>query len=271
VKYSFDNGGSVHLIQITDCHIHNEKHMLLSGVNTFDSLNQVLDGLNSSAEPVDLVVVTGDLTHEGDARAYQSLLEQLEKLPAPYFWLAGNHDHLQFMLEVGTNERLRTKQIILPHWQILMLDSHIEDEVPGDVSQSELSWLATALREHPDKYAAIFVHHHVVPVKCAWLDTQLIANAEQLLTLFANTPQLKFVCSGHVHQEFAQQQGHFSLLTTPSTCVQFKTVSDDYAEDELAPGYRRFALHPDGSFDTQVIRVGELVRVPGTQRGYPGF
>ncbi len=118
-------------------------------------------------------MVTGDLTHEGDARAYQSLMGQLEKLPAPYFWLAGNHDHFRFMLEVGAPERLRTKQIMLPHWQILLVDSHIEDdEVPGLVSQSELSWLATALREYPDKYAAIFVHHHIVPVGSAWLDSQ---------------------------------------------------------------------------------------------------
>ena len=103
---------------------------------------------------------------------------------------------------------------------------------------------------------------------CAWLDPQRVANAEQLLTLFDNTAQLRLVCNGHVHQEWQQQRLHYRLLSTPSTCIQFSSNSDDYAEDDLAPGYRRFALHPDGSFDTGVVRVGELVRVAGAPRGY---
>lgn len=268
--YRFDNASTVHVVQITDCHIHNESERLLSGVNTFDSLKQVIEGVNTSGEPMDMVLVTGDLTHEGDDRAYRLLLGQLETLPVPYFWLPGNHDHQQNMVAVGSNERLRTKQIVLPHWQILLVDSHIENEVNGAVSQSELSWLATALREYPDKYAAVFVHHHVVPVGCAWLDPQRIANAEQLLALFDNTPQLRVVCNGHVHQEWELERDHYWLLSTPSTCIQFKTHSDDYAEDEFPPGFRRFSLHPDGTFDTAVVRVGELVRVAGAPRGYSG-
>ena len=136
------------------------------------------------------------------------------------------------------------------------------------VSQSELTWLATALLEHPEKHAAIFVHHPLLPVGCDWLDPQRIANAEQLLTLFDNTPQLRFVCNGHVHQDTTETRLHYQLLSTPSTCIQFKKNSADYAEDDLPPGYRRFTLHADGRFDTEIIRVGELVRVVGAPRGY---
>ncbi len=266
--YHVDKQAPVQLIQITDCHIHNQRDRLLSGVNTFDSLQQVIQGIRKISQPTDLVLVTGDLTHEGDERAYRLLLQQLEQLPAPFFWLPGNHDHLAPMASIGTHDRLRTKQIILPHWQILLLDSHVEDEVNGAVSQSELSWLATTLREHPDKHAAVFVHHPLLPVGCAWLDPQRIANADQLLALFDSTPQLKLVCNGHVHQEWQQQRQHYQLLATPSTCIQFKRNSDDYAEDDLPPAYRQFTLHSDGSFDTNVVRVGELIRVAGAVRGY---
>lgn len=271
MKYQFDNAGTVHVVQITDCHIHNEKDGLLSGVNTYTSLTQVIDGINSKTEPMDMVLVTGDLTHDGDERSYQLLMEQLARLQKPCFWLPGNHDHAQIMQAVANSEELRTKQIVLPHWQILLVDSHVEDEVDGLVSQSELTWLATALREHPDKYAAIFVHHPLMPVGCAWLDPQRIANAEQLLVLFDATPQLRLVCNGHVHQEWEQERDHYWLLSTPSTSIQFKTNSDDYAEDDFPPGYRRFAFYPDGRFDTQVLRVGELVRVDGAPRGYSGY
>ena len=266
--YHFEKTASVHLIQITDCHVHNDRERLLSGVNTYDSLTQVIDGINHCPKPTDMALITGDLTHEGDERAYQLLLEQLNRLPVPFFWLPGNHDHIAPMSITANHERLHTKQIILQHWQILLLDSHVEDEVAGLVSQSELTWLATALLEYPEKNVAIFVHHPLLPVGCDWLDPQCVANAEQLLTLFDNTPQLKFVCNGHVHQEFLQDRLHYQLLSTPSTCIQFKQNSADYAEDDFPPGYRRFALHADGSFDTEVIRVGELVRIAGAPRGY---
>jgi Icc protein len=266
--YRFDKQASINLIQITDCHIHNDRNKLLSGVNTYDSLAQVIDGLKKDNHPVDIALVTGDLTHEGDERAYSLLLTQLERLSAPFFWLPGNHDHVAPMAAIANSECLNAKQIILQNWQILLLDSHIEDEVGGMVSQSELTWLATALLEYPDKYAAIFVHHPLLPVGCKWLDPQRIANAEQLLTLFDNTPNLRVVCNGHVHQESTLERLHYQLLSTPSTCIQFKRNSADYAEDDFPPGYRHFVLHPNGTLDTQVIRVGELVRVAGAPRGY---
>ncbi len=266
--YRVDKEGSVQITQITDCHIHNERDGLLSGVNTFASMQQVIDGINASDFIADLFLITGDMTQEGDERAYRLLMEKLTQLPAPFFWLPGNHDHLAPMASVGNIERLRTKQIVLPHWQILMLDSHVEDEVNGAVSQSELAWLAAALGEYPQKHAAVFVHHPLLPVGCAWLDPQRIANADQLLELFDNTPQLKLVSNGHVHQERQATRLHYQLFSTPSTCVQFKSNSFDYAEDDLPPGYRQFALHSDGQFDTRVVRTGQLVRVAGAPRGY---
>lgn len=266
--YHFEKQASVHLVQITDCHIHNDCNRLLSGVNTYDSLVQVIDALQGGKQPIDIALVTGDLAHEGDERAYRLLLTQLERLPVPFFWLPGNHDHVAPMTTSTSHDRLTTKRIILQNWQILLLDSHIENEVSGMISQSELTWLATALLEYPDKYSAIFVHHPLLPVGCDWLDPQRIANAEQLLTLFDNTPNLRVVSNGHVHQESAVERLHYQLFSTPSTCIQFKRNSARYAEDDLPPGYRHIVLHPDGTLDTQVIRVGELVRVAGAPRGY---
>ncbi|MCC7516506.1 MAG: 3',5'-cyclic-AMP phosphodiesterase [Pseudomonadales bacterium] len=267
----FNNNADVHLLQITDCHIHNERGRLLSGVDTYDSLAQVIDGVLTQQPAAALALITGDLTHEGDERAYRLLLEQLDRLPMPFFWLPGNHDHLAPMASTANHERLHCKQITTPHWQILLLDTHIEGEVSGLISQSELSWLATALLEHPDKYAAIFMHHPLLPVGCDWLDPQRIANAEQVMTLLDSSAQVRLVCNGHVHQEYSLRRMHYQFLSTPSTCIQFKQNSADYAEDDLPPGYRRFVLHADGSFDTEVVRVGQLVRVPGAPRGYDGF
>jgi Icc protein len=248
-------GQSVHIAQITDCHLSPARDAMLSGVNVLENLQRVLDVLRRDAQALDMLVLTGDLTHEGEEAAYRLLLEQFDHTKLPYYWLPGNHDHDAAMLRAGPAEHLRTKQVLLADWQILLLDSHVEDEVNGLVSQSEMTWLATALREHPDKYAAVFVHHHILPIGSAWLDAQRIANAAQLLALFDQTPQMRLVSNGHVHQEWSQQREHYWLLSTPSTCVQFKRNSEDYALEDLQPGCRRLTLHADGTFDTFVLRT----------------
>ena len=49
------------------------------------------------------------------------------------------------------------------------------------------------------------------------------------------------------------------LLATPSTCVQFKPLSDDFAVDSAMPGYRAYELHPNGVYTTHVNRVTERI------------
>ena len=44
-------------------------------------------------------------------------------------------------------------------------------------------------------------------------------------------------------------------MSTPSTCMQFKPGSKDFALDDLAPGYRRIELFADGRIDTEVLRL----------------
>jgi hypothetical protein len=40
-------------------------------------------------------------------------------------------------------------------------------------------------------------------------------------------------------------------LSVPSTCVQFKPLSDDFAIDDLSPGYRWFDLYANGDVVTK--------------------
>ena len=47
------------------------------------------------------------------------------------------------------------------------------------------------------------------------------------------------------------------MLTTPSTCVQFAPGSEDFALDDLSPGYRSLRLYADGSVQTEVVRVSD--------------
>ena len=41
----------------------------------------------------------------------------------------------------------------------------------------------------------------------------------------------------------------------PSTCAQFLPQANEFAVDARPPAYRRIALQPDGTLDTEVVWV----------------
>jgi len=111
------------------------------------------------------------------------------------------------------------------------------------------------LRSAPQRPTLLAVHHPPCALGCAWLDDQGIDNGARLLALLADHPQVKLLLCGHIHQQQARQFGPLWLLSAPSTCVQFRPDSDDFAIDALAPGLRWLRLHDDGRFETGIERV----------------
>ena len=104
----------------------------------------------------------------------------------------------------------------------------------------------------------ICVHHQVLPVGSCWLDQQQVADCDKLIQLLADEKRLRMIVSGHVHQESSLSHPALpgvKFITSPSTCIQFAPVTDDFKIDDQLPGYRWFELHEDGSFTTGIQRV----------------
>lgn len=244
------------LLQITDCHLGESEGERLVGLNTDESLGYVLQHMLAEHQTADLLVCSGDLSNEAGSAAYQRLQE---KLPGhiPQAWLPGNHDDNRLMAEAAGEKCQFLATVDLGRWQVTLLDSSIPQKVSGFLADAEIERALAILQQHADKHHIFFLHHHLKPVGCKWLDTQVVGNAEQALAAFAQFPQLKLIVNGHVHQESVRQHGHLQLLSTPSTCIQFKPNSDDFALGDEMPGYRWFELFDDGSFATGVSRIDE--------------
>ena len=61
----------------------------------------------------------------------------------------------------------------------------------------------------------------------------------------------------------------YSILSTPSTCIQFKPKSDKFALDEEHPGYRFIKLKANGEIETQVYRLSTSQRMNSSEvQGY---
>lgn len=246
----------VKLLQITDCHLGEEEGERLLGLDTDESLEYVLSDMFSKHESADLLVCSGDLSNEAGEGAYRRLIEKLST-DIPQAWLPGNHDENHLMAKFASEQLSFLGSCQLDDWQVTCLDSSIPHEVPGSIAASELKRSIEIIERYPDRHHVIFMHHHLKPMGCAWLDTQVIDNAEEVLAAFSKYPQLKAVFCGHVHQDNHQRHAHFDLYATPSTCIQFKPNSDDFAVGPEMPGYRLIELHDNGDITTTVNRISE--------------
>jgi len=246
----------VRLVQITDCHIQAGAADRLKGMNTRASLDAICQSILADKDNLDLLLATGDLSQDGSAASYAYLAQQLFKLRLPVFWLPGNHDDPGVMREqLDSGQLSAAKQVLISNWLIVLLDSTIKGESAGKVSREQIDFLQTSLRAHPQHHALVCLHHQAMPAGSAWIDQLGLQQSHELHSVIKSQPNVRAVLWGHVHQQAHHYRDGIEWLSSPSTCVQFKPGSDEFALDNLPPGYRQLNLHADGSIDTGVVRL----------------
>ena len=242
------------LLQITDPHLGSQVGGRLLGVNTDESLIDVLDTLAGQDVP-DLIVATGDISKDGGIASYLRFLKIIDDYypSVPLAWLPGNHDDSANMQSVAGHP------IELVHqtggWNFVLLDSHVPGETRGYFSVEELQRLDDELTKQPNLPTLVFLHHQPVPVGSEWIDTYIVGNHQAFFDVIDRHPQVKVISWGHVHQEFLGEYNGIALMATPSTCIQFEANSDQFKLSTTMPGYRTYQLFGDGTFTTEVTRV----------------
>jgi Icc protein len=259
------------VVQVTDCHLFADTEGKLLGLNTQFSLDRVLEKVEQCHPDMDIILATGDLAQDASLDAYQRLFKRLHKFDVPIYWMKGNHDKIDPMLATFASERERVSPCVTEqgNWTIILLDSTIPGNVPGELFQDDLDFLKRTLAEAKGKHILVSLHHHPVPMGCTWLDTQIVSNADDFFALIDVEPRVRAILWGHVHQAFEGERKGVKLISTPSTCVQFKPKSHDFAVDTLPPGYRWLNLFADGRIETGVERVeGIEFEVDFSVKGY---
>ncbi len=255
--------GVVRILQISDTHLFANPEKMLLGVSTAHSFSAVVDAIQHNEQAFDVVLATGDLSQDHTAESYRHFANQVKTLNKPVHWLPGNHDDQASMkpelLAAGIRPEM---QLVGDHWQVIMLDSQVCGTPHGWLSHIQLTQLEQALSQYPEKHTLICLHHHTYPIGSIWLDQHDLKNADDFLKLVARFPRVKAVLCGHVHQEYDQNHEGIRFLTSPSTCIQFKPLSQDFALDMVSPGWRYLQLYPDGRIATQVWRLPEGQFIP---------
>lgn len=265
----FSSNEPVLLVQLSDSHLFAEHDGRLLGMDTADSLTQVVKRVLEEQPRIDLVLATGDISQDGSVESYRRFLDICSSIQAPSRWFPGNHDELAPMREVCAGSDRLDPVLDLGAWRIVLLDSTIPGAVPGQVSAEQLALLDEALQGARDRHVLVAFHHHPVSIGSQWMDRIGIRNPDDLFAVLDRHRQVRCLLWGHVHQEIDRLRGDVRLLASPSTCVQFAPGSEDFGVDGLAPAYRWLRLLPDGGVQTGVSRVtGIDFQVDYSVQGY---
>lgn len=263
-------GAPARLIQITDTHLGPADGETLLGLNTDQSLADVLALIESEQAEVDALVCTGDVASNPELSCYLRYIDTIRKyFDCPLGWLPGNHDIPSVMQQVRHPYVPALRTMKIDCWLLVLLDSSVAGHVHGAFSDTELAFLRETLDANPAMPTLVMLHHQPVRVGSDWIDQYQVRNHEAFFAIIDQHPQVKAISWGHVHQSFELNRGAQVLFATPSTCVQFKPGCDDFTVDTSMPGYRWFDLYPDGRLTTGVSRVsGKDYRIDYRSAGY---
>ena len=265
------DNAQIRVLQLTDTHLFQGRHESLLGVNTWAGFRAVLDAILERQDHFDLIIATGDLAQDHSVQAYRNFAEGISRLPFPCVWLPGNHDFQPAMYDTLASAGIsQCRHVLLgDHWQVLLLDSQVYGVPHGMLCDFQLEWLEATLSRTPERDTLILLHHHPVPSGCRWLDQHSLRNSHQLDAVLQGYPRVRALICGHIHQEMDEDWKGRRVLSSPSTCVQFKPHCNRFTIDALPPGWRWLTLKPGGEIETAVCRLNTTGFLPDMEsEGY---
>ncbi len=244
---------SINLIHITDFHLAlPERVMEPTGVSPESSLKRVIKCFRP--EQYDAVICTGDLVHTPTTETYKHLYSILGQLGSPVLCLPGNHDSPPIATHAAEGTAIQWPPFILMgNWIIVLLNTYLPGAEQGFLGAEELKTLDQLLTAHPHKHALVCMHHHPIELGSRWIDYLMLQDDQAFLEVVEKHQNVRGILWGHVHQEHDSEHKGIRMLSTPSTCRQFKPLANTFEIDHKPPAYRRLALTKTGSITTKVI------------------
>ncbi|VVE27737.1 phosphodiesterase [Pandoraea anhela] len=192
------------IIHITDTHLvpPGEK---LYGLDPYARLIACVDDILEHHANAACAVITGDLTHRGEAPGYAALREQLDRLPFPCFALMGNHD-LRSVFTGAFPERLSDDngfvqgRFDVGDASLLMLDTLDEGQHGGLFCEARLDWIEREFDRLGDRPVYLFMHHPPFDIGIPSLDNIGLANPEAFLQRVGGRKNVRHLFFGHVHR-----------------------------------------------------------------------
>jgi 3',5'-cyclic AMP phosphodiesterase CpdA len=194
------------IAQISDLHFLPKGMLAFGRVDVAGRLERAIDHLNALRPRPDAVLITGDLTNDGDAAVWAELMATLEPLEAPLYPLPGNHDDRELMRAAFARLELFPAQgplcfaVGLGPLCLIGLDSLIPGDPAGRLGAEQLAWLDARLAEQPDKPTLVALHHPPFRTGIDHMDAMMLEDGDALAAVIGRHRQVERVLCGHVHR-----------------------------------------------------------------------
>ena len=226
------------LVHISDIHLTCPGERM-GGLDPHRRFAQALDEVRAHHAGADRIIITGDLTHWGEPRAYAALQEALADLPCPVRLLIGNHDdRANFLAAFPDHPRDENGYINyaedIGDTRLIYLDTTAPCTHAGHICADRNAWLDAQL-ENCER-ARLFMHHNVMTLgqpaedKIALVERDRPAFAALLTRHQAKIDYLHF---GHIH---AICSGTFCGIPFASVRSTGNQSLPDFTETELLHG-----------------------------------
>ena len=174
------------------------------------------------------VLLTGDLTYDGNPGEYERVRELLEPLEMPVHPIPGNHDRRENLRDAfsdhpgiaGAGEFLDYAVDCGPV-RVLNLDTEVEGEAGGAIGAERIGWIERELTA-ADGPAILTMHHAPVGVGLSEFDEIGLAQEDRdaLRELFERGPAPELIVCGHIHRGATAQIGRVPVFICPSVYRQ---------------------------------------------------
>jgi 3',5'-cyclic AMP phosphodiesterase CpdA len=265
------------LAQLSDLHLGAD----WEGVDPQPRLEQVIEAVRTLPNPVDAVVVSGDLTADGGEEDSLAARQLLDRFEVPVHVLPGNHDLRASLRRAfglpGEGEDPIDYTVEVGELRLVVLDSVVPGEDRGALGAEQLHWLDGELGRDPDRPAILAMHHPPLATGIPeWDAINLVApEREALAEVVGRHPQLRAIVGGHLHRVAASALAGCPVLSAPSTYLQllpdFDPPDFENEDDVVWAGTPGYALHVllDGGLSSQVELLGPVHGGSESPRGRP--
>jgi Icc protein len=214
------------IAQLSDPHFLPKDVRLFGRLDTAGFLERAVEHLNALAP--DVVLITGDLTNDGDDKVYAAFADVVSRLRAPFFVLTGNHDDREIMRArfAGHLPDSGPLAYAIDRFavRLIALDTLVAGEPWGRLESDQLEWLDARLVEMPERPTVVALHHPPFRTGIGHMDRSMLRDADALAAVIGRHGHVERVLCGHVHRAIQRRFAGTLAQTAPSCAHQAELV-----------------------------------------------
>ncbi|MFM2486868.1 phosphodiesterase [Celerinatantimonas yamalensis] len=221
------------IAQLSDMHFVSAGERLYGSVDVNAQNADIIHQLNQLHEPVDAVVITGDISNDGISAQYQAAAKILSYIRCPLYVINGNHDERAAFIDAFAPLCPPLQQagemryaVEYPFHRLLFVDSTVLGQTYGHLSEASLDWIEVQLKSC-DKPVVVFMHHPPISMNSAHMDPICCLNGDTLLTFAQRYSHFSGIYCGHNHCFSITSYQQLIIAAAPATSVQIPVYQND--------------------------------------------